>query len=204
LGVPGSGKTTLLRYLTLIYANRKQRAFFSRRAPQFIPILIYLRDVREDIVHDRDITLADLIQRWLQRLKPTNPLRPPIHWFSRKLQKSQCLIMLDGLDEIADESQRQTMSKWVDSQMEQYPTVPFILTSRPLGYQQAQLEQPVTVLEVQPLTQEQVQNFVHNWYLETEIKLQSNGEDLGVYDDAKRQANDLIKRIRDSPPLVSM
>jgi predicted NACHT family NTPase len=204
LGVPGSGKTTLMRYLTLIYANRKQRTLISRKAPPFIPVLIYLRDVREDIVRNRGISLSDLIHTWLQRLQPSDPLRPPMHWFSGKLKQSQCLIMLDGLDEIADESERQLVSKWVDSQMEQYPDTPFILTSRPLGYEHAKLEQPVTVLEVQPLTQEQVQKFVHNWYLETEIESQRNSKDLGVYDDAISRANDLVKRIRDSAPLVSM
>ena len=82
--------------------------------------------------------------------------------------------------------------------------MPFILTSRPLGYQHAKLQQPVTILEVQSFTLNQVQQFIHSWYLETEIKSQDNTDDLGVRDEAKSQADDLIKRIQDSAPLVAM
>lgn len=204
LGVPGSGKTTLMRYLTLIYASRKQRKLIHRKAPRYIPVLMYLRDVRKDIVENPTLSLADLIDTWVQRLQTIEPLKPPSGWFAEKLKQNLCLILLDGLDEIADKTERQIVSHWVDLQMKEYPDVPFILTSRPLGYQQAKLQQAVTVLEVQPLTLEQVQKFIHSWYLETEIRSQDNADDLGVRDEAKRQADDLVKRIRDSAPLVAM
>ena len=204
LGGPGSGKTTLMRYLTLIYARRKQRKLIHPKAPTYVPVLMYLRDVRKDIVKNPKLPLAKLIETWVQRLQTIEPLKPPSEWFSGKLRQNRCLILLDGLDEIADEIERQIVSQWVDFQMEQYPDMPFILTSRLLGYQQAKLQQSVTVLEVQPFTLKQVQKFIHSWYLETEIKSQGNNNDLGVRSEAKSQADDLIKRIRDSSPLVAM
>lgn len=204
LGVPGSGKTTLMRYLTLAYANRQQRKLIHPKAPTYIPVLMYLRDVRKDIVENPKLPLVDLINTWVQRLQTIDPLKPPSDWFASKLKQNQCLILLDGLDEIADETERQTVSQWVDFQMQEYPDAPFILTSRPLGYQHAKLQQPVTVLEVQPFTLKQVQQFIHGWYLETEIRSQNNTDDLGVREEAKSQADDLIKRIRDSSPLVAM
>ena len=204
LGVPGSGKTTLMRYLTFSYASRKQRKLVHPKAQTYIPVLMYLRDVRKDIVENPKLPLAELINIWVERLQTIDPLRPPSGWFDRKLKQNRCLILLDGLDEVADETERQTVGQWVDSQMKEYPDAPFILTSRPLGYQQAKLQQHITVLEVQPFTLKQVQQFIHNWYLETEIKSQGNTNDLGVREEAKRQADDLIKRLRDSPPLVAM
>jgi predicted NACHT family NTPase len=204
LGAPGSGKTTLMRYLTLVYANREERKLLHSKAPVYIPVLIYLRDVREDIVKNPELSLADLINIWIERLQRSEPLKPPSGWFADKLKRNQCLVLLDGLDEIADEHERQAVSRWVDIQMEEYPEVAFILTSRPLGYQNAQLQQPVTVLEVQPFTFKQVQTFIENWYLETEIRSQVNADDLGVREEAKQQADDLIKRIRDSVPLTAM
>jgi predicted NACHT family NTPase len=47
IGPPESGKTTLLEYLTLTYARNQQRKR-HRKAPRFIPVLIYLRLVEED------------------------------------------------------------------------------------------------------------------------------------------------------------
>lgn len=41
--------------------------------------------------------------------------------------------MLDGLDEVP-QTQREKVSKWANWQMQAYPT-PFILTSRPHGYE---------------------------------------------------------------------
>ena len=204
LGVPGSGKTTLMRYLTLIYASRQQRRLLHPKAPKFIPVLMYLRDVREDIVQNPKLSLVELIDRWVRRLQTINPLKSPPHWFAQQLMHKNCLILLDGLDEIADDSERQMVSQWVDVQMEEYPETPFILTSRPLGYKHAKLQKDVTVLEVQPFSLKQVQQFIHSWYLETEIRSQENTDDLGVRDEAHRQADDLVKRIQDSASLVAM
>lgn len=203
LGAPGSGKTTLLRYLTLSYATNDYRRLHPN-APKLIPVLLYLRDVYLEIVKDQPPTLAELITTQVTRLQPSDPLQPPPGWFADKLRQNQCLVMLDGLDEVANEPQRQQVSHWVDQQMQDYPDTAFILTSRPFGYQNAQLEQAVTVLEVRPFTLEQMQQFIHNWYLETEVISRAGQEDLGVREEAGQQAEDLIDRVRNSPPLAAM
>jgi len=66
LGAPGSGKTTLLRYLTQTYATKQQRQV-HRKAPKLIPILLYLRDVRQEIVNNNQLTLAQLITQQVQQ-----------------------------------------------------------------------------------------------------------------------------------------
>ncbi|HAX79195.1 MAG TPA: transcriptional regulator [Cyanobacteria bacterium UBA11372] len=202
LGAPGSGKTTLLRHLTLTYATKQQRKV-HRKAPKLIPILLYLRDVRQEIVNKKP-SLAELITQQVQQQRKIEPLNPPPNWFAEKLRQNKCLVMLDGLDEVADETQRQQVSLWVDKQMEAYPDTAFILTSRPFGYKTARLQQDVTVLEVQPFSLKQMQQFIHNWYLATEVMSRAGQEDLGVREEAKQQADDLIKRIKNSKPLADM
>ncbi|MEG4009873.1 NACHT domain-containing protein [Microcoleus sp. Pol11C1] len=204
LGPPGSGKTTLLRYLTQIYATKQQRKV-HRKAPKLIPILLYLRYVRQEIVNNNQLTLAELITQQVQQQQQKYQLEnPPPNWFAEKLLKNQCLVMLDGLDEVADETQRQQVSRWVDAQMHAYPDTAFILTSRPFGYKTARLQQDVTVLEVQPFSLKQMQQFIHSWYLETEVISHAGQDDAGVRADAKQQADDLIKRIKNSRPLADM
>jgi energy-coupling factor transporter ATP-binding protein EcfA2 len=144
LGRPGSGKTTLLRHLTLIYAT-KQETKINPRPPQLIPILFYLREIRDEISH-QNLSLEDLIKQHIEKLKINNKsLNPPIHWLQKNLRTNRFLILLDGLDEVADKNQRQQVRTWVDEQMKVYPDTIFILTSRPNGYRE--LQRQVTVNE---------------------------------------------------------
>ncbi|MEM6254690.1 MAG: GUN4 domain-containing protein [Cyanobacteria bacterium P01_D01_bin.156] len=211
LGAPGSGKTTLMRYMTLMYALRKPRRIYPK-APDYIPVLLYLRDVYKPIIENPDLVLPDLLTDWVQNLQQTDPLRPPKDWFAKKLRQKRLLILLDGLDEVADEQDRKQVSRWVDRQMYEYPETAFILTSRPLGYKHAQLKEGVTVLEVAPLTSGQIQDFVNQWYRETEIKAQGH-EDLGVREAADRQSklllqeidnNNVLKDLAENPLLLTM
>ena len=128
----------------------------------------------------------------------------PLHWFADNLKSGRCLVMLDGLDEVADEKQRKDVSKWVDRQIIKYPKARFIMTSRPFGYHSAPLEEVQTVLEVQPFSLGEMSQFLHNWYLQTETKKQGGKVDRGVVQDAKRSADDLISRIKSRPAIASM
>ncbi|MFB2769321.1 NACHT domain-containing NTPase [Pelatocladus sp. BLCC-F211] len=140
LGAPGSGKTTLLRHLTLIYASKQERKVYPQ-APKLIPVLLYLREVRQEIITNKP-PLPDLITKQVQHLKKRHPLNPPPKWFADKLKQNKCLVMLDGLDEVANEQERQQVSAWVDEEMGHYPNTTFILTSRPNGYKSAQIAVP--------------------------------------------------------------
>ena len=186
LGAPGSGKTTLMRYVTLMYALRKPRRLHPQ-APNFNPVLLYLRDICKQVVRNPKLVLADI----------------PRGWFARKLKQNRLLILFDGLDEVADEQDRKQVSRWVDRQMYEYPETAFILTSRPLGYKHAQLTEGVTVLEVAPLTAGQIQDFVNQWYQETEIKSQGD-DDLVVREEADRQAKQLLQEIKNSNALQDL
>ncbi|WP_017300854.1 NACHT domain-containing protein [Nodosilinea nodulosa] len=198
LGPPGSGKTTLLEYLTLTYAHNRQRQQ-HRQAPALIPVLIYLRDVRDKITSDQPPTLAELIHQ--QPL--VKELQPRSSWFASKLKQGRCLVMLDGLDEVADEAQRQQVSRWVDRQMQTYPT-PFIVTSRPFGYRSAPVERIRAMVEVQPFTFADVKQFVQSWYRQHEIKSRLGRNTPAVQAEANQKANDLIGRISHNAPLSAM
>lgn len=198
IGPPGSGKTTLLQYLTLTYAHNHQNKH-HRQAPRLIPVLIYLRDVRDRITGNQPPSLATLINE--QPL--VAPLQPKPAWFEDQLKRGQCLVMLDGLDEVADETQRQQVSQWVNQQMQAYPT-PFILTSRPFGYRSAPVERVRAILEVQPFTFQDMQRFVQNWYLQHEVMSRLGRNTPAVRQEAQQKADDLVKRINDNPPLAAM
>ena len=45
------------------------------------------------------------------------PLKPPENWFATQLNKGNAIVLLDGLDEVADVKKRQKISAWVDQQI---------------------------------------------------------------------------------------
>lgn len=203
IGAPGSGKTTLLECLTLTYAQNLQHQQ-HRKAPKLIPILLRLRQIHEEITRNNSRDLAQLVTYLVRTQESPLKLDPPTQWFEERLKQGKCLVMLDGLDEVANETQRQRVSQWVDRQMRLYPETSFIVTSRPFGYRNAPLGEARLFLEVQPYNLHQIEQYINKWYLQNEIMRQVRKEDPGVRVEAKRKANDLIRRIKNYAPLADM
>ena len=201
IGPPGSGKTTLLKHLTLTYAKQRHRQY---QAPKFIPVLLYLRDIRHRLVPEESPSLPELIREHITNLPAPDPLNPPPNWIEDQLKVGNCLVMLDGLDEVADVDERERVSYWVNRQMAVYRRTSFILTSRPHGYRSAPIEQVGTVLEVLPFNSEQVKQFIHNWYLQTEIMSRAGRDTPKVHLEARENADDLIERIQNNRAIADM
>jgi hypothetical protein len=199
---PGSGKTILLKHLTLTYAKNAQRQQ-NRRAPRLIPILLHLREMRHDITRG-DLNLVELIE-----CQPTiRDYNPPKRWFEKKLTEGQCLVMLDGLDEVPDEQQRQQVSQWIDKQIRTYLNSRFIITSRPLSFQTAPVTEVRASLKVKPFGFDQMEQFVYNWYLQND----SSQDPLvgpktisrSMRRAARRKTADLMSRIKKSSSLAEL
>ena len=201
IGPPGSGKTTMLQHLTLTYAKKQYGKY---EAPKFIPILFYLRDIRNSIVGEQPPTLPELIKNHIQNLPAAQFLNPSPNWVEHQLKIGNCLVMLDGLDEVALESQRQKVSQWVNEQMRKHRQTAFIVTSRPHGFKSAPVEEVGTVLEVLPFTKEQMQQFIQRWYLQTEIMSRAGRDSPSVRAEAQNNAEDLVERIIQNRAIADM
>jgi energy-coupling factor transporter ATP-binding protein EcfA2 len=189
LGAPGSGKTTLLRHTAREICRHQKK--HKRR----VPVLLYLRDHVTIIVDSPTVTLPDLIRTTLGGFAADEPP----DWFEQQLRDGNCVILLDGLDEVAREEFRRKMSNWVERQVKEYPRNDFVITSRPLGYQSATIAGAV-VLQVRSFTEEQITQFVHSWYLAVER------HSTGAFNDevrvrAETASTDLLTRLKDAPAL---
>ncbi|MGB0386495.1 MAG: NACHT domain-containing protein [Ardenticatenaceae bacterium] len=198
IGPPGSGKTTLLQHMTLSLVNGQKRVFNS--PSDQLPLLLFLRNHTQVISQKSDYTLAEAVHFSLLIGNMSDP--PPVAWFEKYLKRGECLVMLDGLDEVAEPKTRQRVVKWVEQQIELYRKNRFIVTSRPFGYRSNPLRN-VMVLEVQPFTSKQMRRFVERWYLANQIKSYQK-DDPGVRMKALEGAEDLIKRIRHTPALSAL
>jgi energy-coupling factor transporter ATP-binding protein EcfA2 len=200
IGPPGSGKTTLLKYLALTLAANRQRRY---KLPASTPILLFLRD-HSKAVSEGKVNLGKLAQDYFSDASLFSTLRPPAGWFEKQLERGRCMVLLDGLDEVADPEQRRQVSAWVDNQIRNYPDCSFILTARPRGYIDAQLERADIVLEVLPFNAEQVQKFIESWYLANEIVSSGNRLNADVREKAARGANDLMQRLSAAASLSAL
>ena len=196
LGPPGGGKTTLLKHITLTLA--KDESDRAKLPINKIPILLFLRDHASQIAKDPQFSLLDALKSRLAIWDADIPMT----WFEELLGQGDCLVMLDGLDEVADQSLRKQVVDWVEQQIRLLHKNQFIITSRPFGYYDNPLTN-VTVLEVRPFSLAQVHKFVHNWYMANEL-MSAQRDDPGVRMEAKRGGDDLLARLNQVPVLLEM
>ena len=194
IGAPGSGKTTLLYHvlLALVEHNEWYYDIYAR-----IPILLYLREHIDQMTSEEPPPLGALVEDRFKKLKKR--LNPPTGWFERQLRKGKCLVLLDGLDEVADLEKRKKVSTWVDNQIKRYLRSCFIVTARPHGFEAAPVE-CADVIKVRPFNPEQVRLFIHNWYLANEITL-AKKSDSAISEQAKNGAEDLLELLKTNPAL---
>jgi len=123
LGDPGSGKTTLLRYLALLYARDlaegstvvqgKLVADEPARLPIVLPLRLlgaYLRDQAQASVEGHKL-LLDFFLRALANER----IALPETFFDEWLTSGNAVILLDGLDEVADPDLRRRIARLVES-----------------------------------------------------------------------------------------
>ncbi|HYN86548.1 MAG TPA: NACHT domain-containing protein [Pyrinomonadaceae bacterium] len=200
IGPPGCGKTTLLQHVAVtLAANRHRR----RRVRAATPVLLFLRDHVKAVTQERPPALGGLAQDYFGDANLFATLRPPPGWFEKELARGRCMVLLDGLDEVADSGARRAVSAWVDNQIKNYPQCRFVLTARPQGYSDAPLSR-AHVLEVQPFSAAQVRRFVRNWYLANEVVASGGREDAAVRRRAAKEAADLLRRLRAMPSLAAL
>jgi hypothetical protein len=160
-----------------------------------VPILLYLRDHVSAIVSRPQTSLSDLVNTTLGSCG----VDEPPNWFEQQLRNGNCVILLDGLDEVAREADRRHVSNWVELQTKQYPRNDFVITSRPQGYRSAAITGAV-VLQVRSLTEEQIYRFVRGWYVAME-KHSTDGSSEEAHIRAETASNDLLERLKAAPAL---
>lgn len=192
IGSPGSGKTTLLNYLTLKFARKSAKELFEVD-DEILPIFINLRDtIRGGFLN---------INRFSENYKNYINLKNcPGNFFEEKLGQGECILLLDGLDEVANEEERKKVARWVDELATNYSRNIFIATSRPYGYESANLY--INFLEVQILdfTPTQVEEFIRYWTKAVEIKARGDESEFTLKE-ADKKAEDLLKAVKENPKI---
>ena len=185
LGDPGSGKTTLLKYLALCLASPKpprETGIKPGRVPVFLP-LRYVRDFTKPI------------EEALGVFYPMAQWELPADFFRRLLDSEPCLILLDGLDEVATAEKRKKALEWVENERQRGRGHPILVTSRFAGYKgTTRLPSNYLELRVSDFNDQDVEKFIRQWYHQVEAKQRSDSPHW--HDEARRLSDDLHGSLR--------
>ena len=190
LSAPGSGKTTLLSHV----ARRTADAHRDRR--RSVPVLLQLREHSEAIVADPKVSLPTLIRTTVSELVGTESAG----WWERQLRAGRCVVLLDGLDEVADADTRRAVVQWINTQLAVHPRDDFVIASRPLGYRDSFVSTTDTV-QVLPFTRQQVKSFLHKWYRAAERQEALPAERAAADSRGAAAADHLLRQIDAFPGL---
>ena len=195
LGEPGAGKSTLLRYLILVFAGvaRNDLGVNEKRLP------IYVR-LKDCVGNDKPI--CEIVS-----LPPTLPVtKCPADFFEGRLRRGQCMVLLDGLDEVVDEAQKKVVTEKITQFVGEFGSNRFVVTCRTAGWDSKLLPGSFVALKIRDLNPAQVTRFVHDWYkaVLTNEKLSTAGDDAdkqaqvrqAAKDEARTRAEDLDGRLQ--------
>lgn len=149
LGDPGSGKSTLTRYLACTIA---------RREGGVVPLLL---TVREWVAGGKHEGLLEMAAR---QATGVLQVRTNAGALAQLCQHGRVLLLIDGIDEVADTASRRDLRDRVHAFVANYPGVPVLATSRIAGYYEAPLDHGFDELSLEPFDDEAVEGFVHRWY----------------------------------------
>ncbi len=197
LGEPGSGKTTLLKYLALRHSQALRDPATADLPNPLFPIYLRIGDFARSPVRGQGIGafLADYLQSQECRGSGLRDL------LERKLAAGECLVLLDGLDEIASAEDRRTVveavTNFVTANSRQGNR--FVVTSRIAGYLAAPLPAPFEAVRVRDMDDPTIERFLDLYCRAVERAEAPEKADAVVRHDAGLETSAMNEALRQNP-----
>jgi len=110
------------------------------------------------------------------------------------------LVILDGLDEVAEISQRQIVAEQIEDLVAKLSTNQFLVTSRPIGYQSVQLSGDFRHVTLQHMNEKEQEQFVNLWHKE----MRARGAGQAEVTQFKAEPDDLLKTMKSKPSISKL
>ncbi|MCS6938826.1 MAG: NACHT domain-containing protein, partial [Roseiflexus sp.] len=188
VGRAGSGKTTTLHYGALVLAQaartgsvdrvRRELQLFTSGCPfpvyaRLTEVMTYVheryRDRRDELVGAPPALLLDALDELAPRDAPNLPAGALRSW----IEEGGCLVMLDGLDETGDASERGAAIDLINAAVHECPKSRFIVASRPFEGMSERLH-GFTERHLRPLDADDIRKLLNRLF--RALRLQEAGE----------------------------
>jgi len=165
---PGGGKTTWIKRLISAYGLGKHDAVDDKLPKrELFPILIK----GGDIPKEEKLSLFELVAKTLERFDNSFSQclqQVFIQYFLRHIQQGTALLLIDGLDEIGEESKRQLFFDQIKTFVCDYPKANIIMTSRNVGFKLITQNKfdtlDFTYSSILPFEEEDIRRFCVGWH----------------------------------------
>ena len=176
-GDPGSGKSTLLKYIALAFIDGKEneRLEISENRelfPILFPIAAYAEGCKKEGF--TNMSLNEFIPKYFksQGLPNLTPL------FEKALRSSRALVLLDGLDEVTNETERKKMVSDISNFIghDDFSDNKYLVTCRTASYTMTSRFEQIkdtdfTHYIIHPFDIDEIEAFFSKWYLRYEIEI---------------------------------
>lgn len=164
LGDPGGGKSTAASYIA--YST-------SKDVEARLPFVVILREFARDDDIDKSI-----VKYMEERCETFYQCKSPEGAIEHLLLNGEALVIFDGLDELIDTTKRRQVTEVVELFSARFPLATALVTSRRVGYEQAQLDPRVfSACALGGFEDEDVERYVGNWFSTVE---ELDGDDLEI------------------------
>jgi predicted NACHT family NTPase len=202
LGDPGAGKSTLLEYVVQLFTKpATTRSWlsvvptpFSRvsartRLPFYVPLrrcLARNKTLLDDILNPETRILPEAVRQQM-----------PKKFVERCLKRKEALLLLDGLDEVADDDAYKAVIGKVNDFRQLTPGNTVVVTCRLAGWR-ADLEPEANVFLTLSLDFQQQSDFVRKWYAAIlhDAAFRTGAEHSEISGKAEREADHLLNLLR--------
>lgn len=176
-GDPGSGKSTLLKYIALAFIDGKENERLEitenkELLPILFPIAAYAEGCKKESL--TNLSLYEFIPLYFksQGLPNLAPL------FEKALKSSNALVLLDGLDEVTNETERKKMVSDISNFIgdDDFPDNKYLVTCRTASYTMTSRFEQIkdtdfTHCIIHPFDIDEIEAFFSKWYLRYEIEI---------------------------------
>jgi predicted NACHT family NTPase len=194
LGKPGSGKTTFLKHLSISYIRNEVPELKEEFG--LLPIFVYLRELAR--------RPEDMLTVLTEQIKDLS-LKPDTYTFLEEcLKQGLCLLMLDGLDEVTDQTAYDKVVSDVKGLCKRYPKNRILITSRPIGYFNQLWEEDFQSVQIEDMSLEQAQQFAYGWFAPDEYRSEEKANELKLGFIGFLSSDPSIRSLATSPLMLSL